>query len=61
MDLLVAGDDLENVVLGQKWHEELHELLFTALRELPEIERGIFLSGAISAGYRLNGRHRNWG
>jgi RNA polymerase sigma factor (sigma-70 family) len=43
MDLLVAGDDLENVVLGQKWHEELHELLFTALRELPEIERGILI------------------
>lgn len=43
MDLLAAGDDLEDVVLGQKWHEELHELLFTALGELPEAERGILV------------------
>lgn len=43
MDLLAAGDDLEDVVLGQKWHEELHELLFTALGELPKSERGIII------------------
>jgi len=43
MDLLAAGDDLEDVVLGQKWHKELHELLFTALGELPEAERGIII------------------
>ncbi len=43
MDLLTAGDDLEDVVLGQKWHEELHQLLFAALGELPEAERGILI------------------
>lgn len=43
IDLLAAGGDLEDVALGQKWHEELHELLFAALGELPETERGIII------------------
>lgn len=41
MDLLASDDNLEAVVLGQKWHEELHDTLVKALADIPEAERGI--------------------
>lgn len=43
MELLVADGDLEEAVLGQEWHRELHKILFAALREIPETEREIIV------------------
>lgn len=36
LDRLAAGDDVEDAVVNQEWHRELHELLFKALSELPQ-------------------------
>lgn len=36
LDRLADGADIETDVIGQIWQQELHELLFRALREVPE-------------------------
>ena len=36
LNLLADGTDIEENVLAQEWHRELHDLLIKAIRELPE-------------------------
>lgn len=41
LDMLADETDMEELVIGQEWHRELHELLIKALEELPEEAQGI--------------------
>lgn len=40
---LDSGADVEEDVIGWVWHQELHELLFKALQDVPERARGVIL------------------
>lgn len=41
LDMLASETETAEVVIGQEWHRELHELLIKALEDIPEDVRGI--------------------
>lgn len=41
LDMLAAGEDVEEAALSQEWHRELHELLFVSLQDIPADARAI--------------------
>lgn len=41
LDMLADETEMEELVIGQEWHRELHELLIKALEDIPEDIRGI--------------------
>lgn len=43
LDMLAAGEDVEEAALSQEWHRELHELLFVALQDIDADTRAIIV------------------
>lgn len=43
MDFVAAEGDMENAVISQEWHRELHTLLMDALQELSIADQGILV------------------
>lgn len=43
LDMLAAGEDVEEAALSQEWHRELHELLFAALQDIPTDTRAVII------------------
>ncbi len=43
LDMLAAGEDVEEAALSQEWHRELHGLLFAALQDIPMDTRAVII------------------
>ncbi len=43
LDMIAAGEDVEETALSQEWHRKLHDLLFSALQEIPSDTRAVIV------------------
>lgn len=43
LDFLSSDTDMENTVISQEWHKELHRILFEALADIPGEQRSLIV------------------